>query len=201
MSGTSLCDQNTNSTRISSVNLRSSFEEFSLIHRSWNVYSIPGHNAKVLRGSNGHKKLLVLKGPPLMEDKKIRNVSWKKHWNRYFDMIASRSICFFLRKSRSATRGKICLLRAMVATPAMVLPPKVLAVCGKQWSENLKQKTPEVNRSSLQVLHFSKCMTKFWSPQFILLPCESFICPSVCIILPSVTQVLVLSTVWESSGG
>lgn len=59
VSGTSLCDQNTSSTRISSVNLRSSFEEFSLIRCLWNVYSMPGHNARVLRGSNG-------------------NVSWKK---------------------------------------------------------------------------------------------------------------------------
>lgn len=84
----------------------------------------------------------------------------KKHGNRFSDMMASRSICFFLRKSGSANRKKICLLRAMVATPAMVLHPKVLAACGKQWCENLKQKTPEVNRSSLQALHFSKCMAK-----------------------------------------
>lgn len=127
----------------------------------------------------------------------------KKHRNRYSDTIVSRSISFFLRKSGSANGGKICLLGAMVATPAMVLPPIVLAVCGKQWCENLKQETPEVNRWSLQILHFSKCVTKF---------CVTSVHPAsmriiqlskclTCIILLSVTQVLVLSTVWEISCG
>lgn len=83
-------------------------------------------------GATDTRNFLFSKEPPLKEDKKIRNVSWKKHGNRFSDMMASRSICFFLRKSGSVNRKKICLLRAMVATPAMALHPKVLAVCGKQ---------------------------------------------------------------------